>query len=138
LIREGILEDERIFGAKVSPFMPDNDIGDAPQYNKALEVGENHWAMAKGLTDKAIATSVVILENPVTASPLRWAEGDWKKAFKGRTWKGGAIIVGFNDTSVQAMKLVPDPSNPSRLMLTTNPDWFPNSPSDPPVLDVLE
>lgn len=138
LIREGVLQDERIFGAKVSPFMPDNDIGDAPQYHKALEAGENHWAMVKGLTDKAIATSVVILENPFTASPLRWAEGDGKKAFKGRTWKGGAIIVGFNDTSVQAMKLVPDPSNPSRLMLTTNPDWFPSSPSNPPVLDVLE
>jgi len=138
LIREGILEDERIFGAKVSPFVPDNDIGEAPLYGKALEAGENHWAMVKGLSDEAVATSVVILENPVTASPLRWAKGDGEKAFKGRTWRGEAIIVGFNDTSVQAVKLLPDPSNPSRLMMPTHPDWFPISPSNPPVLDVLE
>lgn len=141
LIKGGMISDERIFGAKVSPFVPDNDIGEPPQYNKALEAGENHWAMVKGLSDSSRALSLVVLENPLTVSPLHWSNSPLHltgKPIKGRAWRNGKIIVGFNDTSVQAMKLVPDPSNPSRLMLTTNPDWFPSSPSNPPVLDVLE
>jgi hypothetical protein len=42
LIKLSLLEDERVFSAPASPFLGDNDIGDAPHFYEALEVGENH------------------------------------------------------------------------------------------------
>lgn len=109
LFREGYLEDGRaegIFGAKVSPFVPDNIVGDAPNYPKALEAGENHWAMTKGLKDTSNPLTPLVFENPAHADwPPTWNADSAGKKERGRTWPGGRIVVGFNDTSVQVIKL---------------------------------
>ena len=36
LIKGGVLDDERVFGAKASKYIPDNNIGEAPEYSEAL------------------------------------------------------------------------------------------------------
>ena len=106
LIKGGELEDERVFGAKSSKYFPDNNIGEAPEYTEALQAGENHWAMTKGLTDSSPALMPVVFENPVaTGWPPQWNADAAGKKVKGRAWRGGKIIVGFNDSSVQAIQL---------------------------------
>jgi hypothetical protein len=106
LIVSGSLEDEKIFGCGLSPFMPDGQIGEKPDYVRAVEPGENHWAMTKGLTDSSPAGIPLVYENPVDATwPPTWNADAAGKRVKGRSWKGGKIIVGTNDTSVEVMKL---------------------------------
>jgi hypothetical protein len=109
LFREGYLEDGRaegIFGAKVSPFVPDNVIGVAPNFPKALEAGENHWAMTKGVKDTSNPLTPLVFENPAHAVwPPMWNADSAGKKERGRTWRGGRIVVGFNDSSVQVIKL---------------------------------
>lgn len=138
LFKEDILTDERIFGAMISPFAPDGEIGSAPHYSKALEAGENHWAMVTGLRDNASALTPVVLENPLTTAPLRWTNVGLRSV-KGRTWEKGKIVVAFNDTSVAMVGLVPDPGS-SAPLLEMPPDSFPlpSPKGSPPVLDVLE
>lgn len=106
LFREGVLDDERIFGCKASQFIPDMSIGGPPEYPEALEAGENHWAMTKGVTEKSRADMPLIFENPVLAGwPPAWNAGAVGKLVKGRVWPGGKITVGFNDSSIQMIKL---------------------------------
>lgn len=106
LIRRGILDDERIFGCKSSKFNPDNNIGESPDYTEALEPGENHWAMTKDLTDSSSAVSPLVFENPVTQEwPPKWNCDAAGKLVKGRAWRGGKIVVGFNDSSVSVIPL---------------------------------
>ena len=53
LVRAEILQDERIFGCPVSPFVHDNDVGLAPDFAKAVGQGENHWMVMDGLKDNS-------------------------------------------------------------------------------------
>ncbi len=106
LIREGMLDDERIFGAKNSPFYPDGDVGDPPHYLKALEPGENHWAMTKSAPEESTLPFPLVFENAVTNTwPPHWNTDTVGKKEPGRTWRGGKILVGFSDSSVQAIQL---------------------------------
>ena len=106
LFTERILDDERVFGAKLSPFVPNNIIGDAPDFPKALEPGENHWAMTKGVKESGNPLAPLVFENPVSPSwPPNWNADAIGKQVKGRTWRGGRIIVGFNDSSVRVIQL---------------------------------
>lgn len=106
LIREGYLEDERCFGARGSKFNPDNIIGDAPKLPEALEAGENHWAMTKGLSDSSAALTPLVFENPTSATwPPTWNVDAAGRKERGRAWRGGKIIIGLNDSSVMPIRL---------------------------------
>lgn len=106
LIKRDMLQDERVFGAKSSKYLPDNNIGESPEFSEALQAGENHWAMTKDVTDSSPALMPLVFENPVSASwPPQWNADDAGKKTKGRAWRGGKIIVGFNDSSVQPIQL---------------------------------
>jgi hypothetical protein len=111
LFDEGVLDNEMIFGAPVSPFVPDGKIEDTylgPQdtkFAKAVEAGENHWAMTAGLNDSAPGKIPLVYENPVSAAwPPRWNADMASKPVRGRTWKKG-IIIGLNDSSVSIQPL---------------------------------
>ena len=106
LIAHGLLEDERPFTATNSPYEPDNLIGSPPEFKQALEAGENHWAMTKGLSDSADGNAPLIFENPVEASwPPMWNCNEAGKKVPGRSWRSGKIIVARNDGSVMAEQL---------------------------------
>jgi hypothetical protein len=101
LFKAGLLEDERAFTAWLSPYEPDNNIGEAPNYEEALKPGENHWAMTRGLNDSSLGEAPLIFENPAVASwPPSWNANAVEKKEPGRTWKGGKIIIGRNDGSI--------------------------------------
>ena len=106
LIKGGQLEDERVFSCPASPYIPDNNLGESPEYAEALGPGENHWMMTKGLTDSASGNAPVVFENSVSNSwPPAWNCDVAGQAKEGRSWKGGKIIVGRNDGSVATEKL---------------------------------
>ena len=106
LIKDGQLEDERVFTAPASPYIPDNDLGEPPDYVKAVEAGENHWAMTEGLTDKSDGDTPAVFENPAIKTwPPQWDTSVAGQAKTGRAWKGNKIIVGRNDGSVSIEKL---------------------------------
>ncbi|MBX7209164.1 MAG: type II secretion system GspH family protein [Verrucomicrobiaceae bacterium] len=106
LFKAGIMEDERIFSAKTSKYIPDNNIGEQPEYTEALEASENHWAMTKNVTDSSPALMPLVFENPVSQGwPPMWNCDAIGKRDRGRAWRGGKIIVGFNDSSVQPISL---------------------------------
>ena len=101
LIKRSLLEDERVFGCPASFARTDKNIGEPPDYQEALEVGENHWVMTKGLTDSASGNAPFIFENPVGEGwPPMWNCDVAGQPKEGRAWKGGKIIVGRNDGSV--------------------------------------
>ena len=101
LIKGGQLEDERVFGCLESPFTQDGIIGTAPDFAQALQTGENHWAMTKGLTDASSGNCPLVFENPALASwPPRWDGRLVGVAKPGRVWKSDRVIVGRNDGSV--------------------------------------
>lgn len=109
LIVGGILEEEELFGCAPSPFKPDGSLGEAPGYAETLEPGENHWAMTKGLTDQSPGGMPLVYENPAEASwPPTWNADAAGTPVFGRAWKSGThcmVIIGCNDTSVEAMEL---------------------------------
>ncbi|MDB6137045.1 MAG: hypothetical protein JWO94_117 [Verrucomicrobiaceae bacterium] len=81
-------------------------MGEPPAYAKSLEHGENHWAMTKGLTDKADGATPLVFENPAEYSwPPRWDTNLVSVAKPGRVWKSRKIIVGRADGSVNMEKL---------------------------------
>ena len=106
LVQKGIIEDERIFTAPVSPFTNDNNIGEAPDYLEAVESGENHWCLVKGLNDQTDGNTPVVFENPVKGSwPPAWNADSAGKPVEGRAWKKGKVIIGRNDGSVRPEEL---------------------------------
>lgn len=107
LFKAGLMEDERAFTAANSPFVPDNNIGMAPDFKEALKAKENHWAMTKGLTDSSSGNVPLIFENPNRggAWPPMWNCEVTGKPVEGRAWRGGKIIIGRNDGSVSAEQL---------------------------------
>jgi len=105
MIQEQIVTDERIFGCPAG-FNPDNNIGQPPNYGQALMPGENHWAMTAGQTDTTPGNMPVVYENPATIGwPPQWNADLSGQVKPGRTWTGGAIIIGRNDGSVAVEKL---------------------------------
>lgn len=106
LIREGVLDDEQVFGAMSGMFNPDNNIGEAPDFREALAPGENHWAMTKGATVKSPPVMPLTFENAMSNGwPPKWNANAVRQKADGRAWKGGKIIVGFNDGSVELIQL---------------------------------
>lgn len=140
LIREGVLEDERIFGAKSTKYFPDNQVGDAPEFKEALEAFENHWAMTKGVTDKSNPKMPLVFENPVSGGwPPAWNCDAAGRKEKGRAWRGGKIIVGFNDGSVETIKLESDKgSNVRPARDWHGKDVFTRAADSMEILDILE
>jgi prepilin-type N-terminal cleavage/methylation domain-containing protein len=140
LIQQDVLQDERIFTAKASKYVPDGNIGMPPAYTEALQAGENHWAMTAGITDSASAQAPVVFENAIGADwPPTWNADAAGKTLKGRTWRGGKIVVAFNDTSVTAMKLEA-PKGPSvgPADLGNGMNIFTQYQASGVVLDILE
>lgn len=106
LIRDGVLNDERIFGAKTTPFIPDREIGSPPEFSEAVQAGENHWAMTKGVKPSDNGPTPLVFENPSQAGwPPMWDMDSAGRIIRGRAWRGGKIIVGLNDGSVELVKL---------------------------------
>jgi hypothetical protein len=105
LFRDNSSDDEMIFGCPMSLFVPDGDIGDDKERSKALEAGENHWAMTLGIDDQASGSIPLVYENPVVAtwSP-KWNPDAKGTKTRGRAWFSG-IIVGMNDGSVDIQPL---------------------------------
>lgn len=101
LFEEEIIQDERIFGSKASPYIPDGNIGDAPDYLKALQSWENHWMMVSGYQTKTPGQFPFVFENAMSPDwPLVWNKDKVTQPARGRVWKGGKIIVGRADNSV--------------------------------------
>jgi hypothetical protein len=139
LLQEEILEDERLFGCPFSPFVPDDEIGEAPDFSKAVGPGENHWMLVDGLTDRSQAESILVFENALDSSwPPVWDGSGFDKVRKrGQAWKGGRVIIGLNDNSVSITKL----NRADNHQLTLDPNaWKAQlNPEHPPVvLDIEE
>ena len=109
LIREGIFQDERVFGCPFSRFNPDNEVGPPPHFEKAVAGGENHWMMMGGLKDDSLAIVPLVFENALEASwPLVWdgtSRENEEIRKRGQTWNGAKIVVGTNDGSVVVERL---------------------------------
>jgi prepilin-type N-terminal cleavage/methylation domain-containing protein len=119
LVKAGMVEDERIFTAPASPYVNDNDVGEAPDFQTALEAGENHWCMTKGLSDSASGNAPLVFENPVAMSwPPAWNADAAGQPKEGRAWKGGKIVIGLNDGSVGPQPL--ESSKGDNVTLKTN------------------
>lgn len=105
LFVQGILETEKIFGSGASKFVPDGDIGTSPTYDKAVASGENHWMMTKGLNDSASGGLPLVFENSTSKDGGNpgWDASAAGQLKKGRTWSGGKVIIGMNDTSVEVL-----------------------------------
>ena len=107
LFSEGLIMDESIFGCPGSMYAPDKDIGTATEYDQALTAGENHWVLVAGMNTDSPAHYPLLMENAVDATwPPRWLPYVPNKPMKGLAWYDDTIIVGFNDGSVQKVKLV--------------------------------
>src|SRR5207253_1916843 len=92
---------EIIFGSPKSVFVPDGKIGVKPGFADALKASENHWAFTKGLDDSSPGNIPLVFENPSDASwPPKWDPDSAATKKPGRTWNGGKVIIGYNDSSV--------------------------------------
>jgi hypothetical protein len=108
LFEEFVLDTEAIFGCPDSVFVPDGNIGKAPDFSEALKAGENHWAMTAGLTDASSGRIPLVYENPATAGwPAKWHASTGGTRTKGQAWSDDTVIVGLNDLSVVERKLGP-------------------------------
>ncbi len=106
LIKEDIIQDDRIFGCPEGPFNGDNNIGTAPDYAEAVAPNENHWMMVAGQNEDSTSSLPLVFENALsTTLPLKWDTANAGKPVRGRAWKGGKIVVGMNDNSVSVVKI---------------------------------
>jgi hypothetical protein len=97
-------------------FKPDNVIGKAPDFADAVKPGENHWAMTVDLTDSYSGSIPLVYENPVNPTwPAKWLTPVEDAKSKGSAWVDGTVVVGLNDSSVRAMKLLPGKGTPVGL-----------------------
>jgi hypothetical protein len=105
LFQRKALDKELIFGCPMSPYVPDGDIGTAPDFKQALEADENHWALTKGLSDSDPGSFPLVFENPVMAAwPPAWNLDAKGTKTRGRAWSN-SIIIGMNDSSVASQPL---------------------------------
>jgi hypothetical protein len=87
-------------------FMPDGNIGTAPSFDQALQAGENHWALTQGQTTSSNGIMPLVFENPLAPSwPPQWNCDAAGQPKPGRAWRGGKIIIGRNDNSVNVEQL---------------------------------
>lgn len=101
LFKDEDIDTEMIFGSPSSVFKPDGNIGSKPDFLDAVKLGENHWAFTKGLTDSSPGDIPLVFENPSDASwPPKWNPDSAGTGKPGRTWKGGKVVIGYNDSSV--------------------------------------
>jgi hypothetical protein len=107
LLQTEILMDERLFGCPFSPLVPDNEIGEAPDFSKAVGPGENHWMLVDGHTDSSQGDAILLFENALDTSwPPVWDGSGFDKVRKrGQAWKGGRVIIGLNDNTVSVARL---------------------------------
>ncbi|MBE2287802.1 MAG: hypothetical protein IAE77_30370 [Prosthecobacter sp.] len=109
LFKKEILLDERIFGCPKSVFVPDNEIGRAPNFDKALMPGECHWMLVKNQSEDSFGNAALVFENCLNVSwPPTWDVSVEAGNKRGRAWPRGEIIIGRNDGSVVVEKLRPD------------------------------
>jgi hypothetical protein len=139
LVQSDIVQDERLFGCPFSPFVPDGEIGEAPDFAKAVGPGENHWMLVDGLTDSSLGDAILVFENALDTSwPPVWDGSGFDKVRKrGQAWNGTGIIIGLNDNSVMITKLKRDDTR----RLTLDPvAWKAQLNAEPPpvVLDIEE
>jgi hypothetical protein len=100
LFKSDSVQDERIFRGVRSPFIPDGEIGSAPDYSKALQPEENHWMLVAGLSTQSPGRTPLFFENALDASwPPKWLPGFFMHHVRGRSWRGKEIVVGYNDGS---------------------------------------
>jgi hypothetical protein len=105
LFRQEAIDHELIFGCPVSSFMPDGNLGKAPGVEMAVQAGENHWAMTRGLTDNSPAAIPLVYENPAKATwPPVWNADAKGTNARGRAWSN-SVIIGLNDSSVSIQPL---------------------------------
>ncbi len=106
LIREQIIEDERIFSAIASPFIADGNIGQHPSYLEAVSAGENHWMMIAKLRSSDPGHYPFLMENARSNMwPPTWLSDQREKPLRGRAWLRGSIIIGRIDNSVNIVRL---------------------------------
>jgi prepilin-type N-terminal cleavage/methylation domain-containing protein len=106
LFIEGIAQDEKPFKVTGSQWHsaaktngPDGDIGSAPNYEQALERGENHWAYTSGLNQTSNGNLPIIMDGFVEGQIGSYTN---LKTKKGGVWGGSnAIIVYTNGSAVQ-------------------------------------
>lgn len=116
LFKGGYTDDESLFTAPGSPFIVDNDIGVAPNYAQALEAGENHWAMVKGLTLNTDGKIPLIFENPKVATwPPQWDVKTPGQDKRGRMWRDATVLVARCDGSVKMERLAVGESSTATL-----------------------
>lgn len=148
LVKEGLTQEERIFSSPLSPFVPDNDIGMEPGFEKAASPGENHWMMVAGLGNTSPSHYPLVLENAADASwPPKWQlfpsptwwgkitrSKKWPRKERGRSCEGDAIIIGHNDASVETVKL-----DPKAGFLHLRPSYLNPKDKEPlPALKILD
>lgn len=137
LFVEGYLSDERIFGCPLSSSQPDGKIGRAPDFQDAVQPGENHWAMTKGLTTESPREMPLVFESPAVASwPPKWNADAVETSQPGRVWKGAKVIIGFNDGSVNVMPLEADKG--AAVGLAPKADGSPVFPDVHPTPEILD
>jgi hypothetical protein len=106
LFKEETIDSEVVFGCPLSPFVPDGNIGSDEERSKALEAGENHWAITIGVSDAKSGDIPLVFENPLSATwPPKWNANAVEQMQKGRAWKTG-VIMGMNDGGAQIVPLV--------------------------------
>ena len=106
LIAGGYLADETPFYVPGSAWhdeapqkKPDNNIGTKPDFARALERGENHWAYVSGLTADNDPKLPLMADGFVEGEPGRYTDDPSKK---GGLWKGRRAIIVFVDGSALA------------------------------------
>jgi hypothetical protein len=107
LFKDRIFMDEHSFGCPTSPFHPDIELGQPPDFAKTLMLGECHWMLLKHQSLSSHPRAPIIIENSLTASwPPRWSLET--RAIRGRSWPKRKIIIGRNDGSVAVEQLNED------------------------------
>lgn len=127
LFKEGILDDEHIFGCPGSPYVPDGHIEGGPRFEKAVAPGECHWMLLKYQTDASPGDMPLVFENALNTSwPPKWDVVARAVNKRGRVWSSSEIIFGRNDGSVIMEKVRED---------GTIDWWPPRPPANPNWLD---
>lgn len=140
LFKAGVADDEKIFSCDLSPFKPDGKIGAFPDFKEALQKGENHWAMTRGLTDFSPGSFPLVYENAATSTGIpQWNADAAGMAKPGRCWPGGKVIIAFNDGSVVAKPL--EAKHGEKVALAPSEDgspiFWPSSSGSSASLEVL-
>lgn len=107
LFRLNLIDSERVFSARASPYVGDEEFGSPPGYLEALKPGENHWAMLDGITDSTLGNAPLVFENAVPHTwPPKWDMRSTGQPKPGRvSSKLGRIIIGRNDGSANLEQL---------------------------------